>query len=386
MAKNKESFSLSGEMPAVPPKTDEKKYQQEEVIVEQNLIYPFTKTSPLKNLAQRLITAAIAMALLISSGTLGYYLIGDGKWKLIDCLYMTVLSITTVGYGEIIPIDKVPSGRPFTILLLIMGVAVNAYFISTITAFFLSEEFEGLWWRKNMERLISKMNNHIIVCGGGETGIHVLKELNSSGREFVLIDDNIERARGLQEILGRFPIVIGDATEEKTLQKAGISKAYGLVCALPTDKDNLFVTITARNMNPNLKIVSKGIEINAIDKLRRAGADRVVSPNYIGGVRIAAEMLRPHVVQFLDLVSQKNELDLLLEEVVLSNNSPYCGKKLYETDLRKREILVLAIRSPTDNKWIYNPPPNYELKSGATLIILGKSSSIKEFCTEQEKY
>lgn len=336
-------------------------------------------------LGRRVRNATGAMLLLLSLGTLGYYLIGQGRWSLFNCLYMTVLSVTTVGYSEVIPLSKSFLGRPFTLCIMLLSIGINAYFISAITAFFLSEEFEGIWWRRNMERQINKLKDHIVVCGGGETGVHVIAELHSSGRNVVLIDDDPERARGLQESLGMFPVVIGDAADEVILQKAGIKQAFGLVAVLGSDKDNLFVTITARRMNPRLKIVSKGIEINALDKILRAGADRVVSPNYIGGVRIATEIVRPHVVQFLDLLTHTNDLDLQLEQVDLPLRSPYVGKQLRDTDLRKKQLLVLAVNSPADDSWTYNPTPDYVFEPFSTLIVLGTSSAVELLSDETEK-
>lgn len=342
--------------------------------------------TPLRQLGRRIRYASSLLALFIILGTSGYFFIGQGEWKIFECFYMTIISLTTVGYGEVIPVHVKPLGRAFTILVLLLGIAVNGYFISAVTAFFLNEEFEALWWRRNMLRLTEKLNNHIIVCGGGETGIHVLKELYNSGWSFVLIDDDPNRARGLQEIYGDFPTLLGDATEELVLQKAGIERAFGMVTILPSDKDNLFVTITARRMNPRLKIVSKGIERNVEAKLKRAGADRVVSPNYIGGVRIASEVVRPHVVQFLDLLTKDNDLDLQIEEVKLPLYAPYIGKRLRDTDIRQKNLLVLAVHTPEDDSWIYNPPPDYLFEPMSVLILLGKTDAVEHFREELKWY
>lgn len=342
--------------------------------------------NPFSRLGRRLRNAIGAMVLLMAFGTFGYLIISGGKWEVFDCLYMTVLSVTTVGYSEVIPISTTPFGRSFTLLIMIMSLGINAYFVSAVTAFFLSEEFEGLWWRRNMERKLNKLHDHIIVCGGGETGVHVITELRNAGRKVVLIDDDPSRSRGLNEVLGTFPVVIGDATEEMTLQKAGIDRAFGLAAVLSSDKDNLFVTITARRMNPSLKIVSRGIEINALDKIVRAGADRVVSPNHIGGVRIATEMVRPHVVQFMDLITHTNDLDLQLEQIDLPRRAPLVGKRLRETDLRQKNLLVLAVRSVNDKGWIYNPTPDYVFEPQSTMIVLGTSAAVQMLSSEMEHY
>lgn len=326
------------------------------------------------------------MFFLISLGTEGYYLIGKGEWKHFDCFYMTVVTVGTIGFEETLPVKKNEWGRPFTAILIFLSMGVNAYFISTITAFFLSEEFENLWWRTRMERLVQRQKKHTIICGGGETGIHVVQELLDSGEKIIVIDDNPDRLRGLQELLGNFPVVVGDATEEVVLQKAGIERAAGLVAVLPSDKDNLFVTITARRMNPRLKIISKGIERSTLDKLKRAGADGVVSPNYIGGVRIAAELVRPHVVQFLDLLTRDNELDLSIEELDLPVDYPFSGKRLRDTDIRQKDLLVLAVYSPADDSWYYNPPPDYVMEPLSTMIVMGKVGAVKSFRDELIAY
>ncbi|MCB9643057.1 MAG: potassium channel protein [Myxococcales bacterium] len=336
-------------------------------------------TSPTREMWGRLRNATLTMLVLLGIGTEGYYLIGKSQWPLFDCFYMTVIAISTVGFGELLPIAETALGRPFTVFLLLASMWINYYFISTITAFFLGREFQDLWWKRTMEYLSAQQKDHIVVCGGGETGIYVIKELLDSQRSIIVVDDNINRIKALQDQFGRFPAVVGDATEEAVLRKAGLDRAYGLVSLLSSDKDNLFITITARRMNPRLKIVSKAIELNAFDKLKSAGANRVVSPNYIGGVRIAAELIRPHVVQFLDLLTKDNELNLCIEEFTLPERSSYVGKQLSETDLRQKQLLVLAVYSPNRADWSYNPSPDYVFEPLSTLIVLGNIDAVQAF-------
>ena len=341
-----------------------------------------TPKSPLSQLGKRLRNGCIAMLLLLWIGTEGYYIVGKGEWKHFDCFYMTVITVNAVGFEETLPVRKKPFGRPFTVILIFLSIAIQAYFISTVTAFFLSEEFENLWWRTRMERMAQRQKKHIIICGAGETGIHVIREFLESNINIVVIDDNEERLQGLQSMLGTFPVVVGDATEEWILEKAGIERASGIVVVLPSDKDNLFITVTARRMNHKLKIVSKGIDVKTLDKLKRAGADGVVSPNYIGGLRIAAEIIRPHVVQFLDLLSRDNELDLHIEELELPVRYPYNGQRLRDTDIRQKDLLVLAVQSPTDDTWYYNPPPDYVIEPHSTMIVMGKVGAVVHFRNE----
>jgi voltage-gated potassium channel len=325
------------------------------------------------------------MSLLLFVGTQGYFFIGQGKWSLFDCFYMTVITVTTVGFSETLNVAGQWGGRGFTVFLLFMSLAINSYFISTITAFFLSEEFEDLWWRSRMQRSVKRLKDHVIVCGGGETGKHVIKELLTSGWQVVLVDSRPEIIRELQESFGWFPAVDGDATEERILEKAGIDRAYGVIVVLPNDKDNLFLTVTARRMNPKLRIISKGINFSTLEKLERAGADGVVSPNYIGGIRIAAQLVRPHVVQFLDLLTRQNDLNLSIEEVNLPSNSPYCNKLLRDTDLREKELLVLAVRSPKSGQWQYNPASDFMIDPASTIIVLGNTEAVESFRDEYNK-
>lgn len=336
-------------------------------------------TSPTRETWRRLRNATLSMLVLLGIGTEGFYLIGQGRWPFFECFYMTVIAISTAGFGETIPIYESPYGRPFMVFLLFASMWINYYFISTITAVFLGREFQDLWWKRTMEYLSSKQKDHIIVCGGGETGIYVVKELLDSQHDIIVVDTNATRIKFLQDQFGQFPAVIGDATEEAILRKAGIEHAYGLVTLLSSDKDNLFISISARRMNPRLKIVSKAIELNAFEKLKSAGANQVVSPNYIGGIRIAAELVRPHVVQFLDLLTKNNELNLCIEEFTLPERSSYIGKQLSETDLRQRELLLLAVYSPNHASWSCNPSPHHTFEALSTLIVLGHIDAIESF-------
>ncbi|MEM1009885.1 MAG: potassium channel protein, partial [Myxococcota bacterium] len=338
--------------------------------------------SPTRTMWSRLRNATLAMMILLGFGTQGYYIIGQGEWTWFDSFYMTVVTISTVGFGEVIPIHHSLWGRPFTVVLLLSSMWINYYFISTLTTVFLGREFQELWWRRNMDQTTKKQSDHIIVCGAGETGIHVIRELLESSRGIVVIDDKIERIKHLQDLYRPFPAVVGDATEESILEKAGVHRAYGLVSLIPSDKDNLYITLSARRLNPRLKIVSKAIDLKAFDKLKSAGANQVVSPNFIGGIRIASEMVRPHVVQFLDLLTQHNELNLCIEEITIHDHSKYTHKSLSQTDLRERELLALAIYSPKDAHWLYNPPAQHVLEPLSTLLVLGNVKAVQSLRDE----
>ncbi|MCP4676323.1 MAG: potassium channel protein, partial [Deltaproteobacteria bacterium] len=219
-----------------------------------------------------------------------------------------------------------------------------------------------------------------IVCGVGTTGAHVVHELVAAKKPFVMIENREERIRDLMESTnlkeGELLYIYGDATEDRILQEAGLEKAQGLVAALPGDKDNLYIILSARQANPGLRIVARATEKDASPKMLRAGADRVVSPNFIGGLRIASEMLRPHVVEFLDTMLRDQDQHTRIEQIDLPQDSPLVGQRLADTNIRKAtDVLVIAVRNET-GEYIYNPGPDTVLSANATLIVLGSVDSI----------
>jgi voltage-gated potassium channel len=293
---------------------------------------------------------------------------------------MTVITLTTVGFGEVLDIKDLPLARLFTIGLIIIGMGIFVTFVSTLTAMILEMDIWHVLRRKKMDRTIERLSHHVIVCGAGTTGIHIIEELITTHISLVVIDQNKERLeRVIAEVGCTFPYIVGDATEDEILKKSGIERARGIVSALPNDKDNLYVIMSARQINPKIRIVTKGVEMQAIDKLRRAGANSVVMPSYIGGLRMASEMIRPQVVEFLDLMLRDKDKNLRIEEVTLPPNSFLIGKTLSEAQLREEmNLLVIAAREKDtpQKKYIYNPGPDLKLKDKMTLIILGESSSI----------
>ncbi len=320
---------------------------------------------------RRLLAGLLGVVVTLAGGSLGYYLIGQGRWQFDDCLYMTAISLTTVGYGEIIDVGAVPGARLYTILLILLGMGIIVYFASTVVSFIVEErEYFG---RKKMDKEIGKLRNHVIICGGGTTGACTLKEMQATRTPAVVIDEseeNIKKMMGSEET-GPFPYIIGDASADHVLVQAGIEHARGLVAALPEDRDNLFLVISAHQLNPKLRIVSRGIEPNIAEKLRRAGADAVVSPNRIGGMRMASEIIRPHSVEFLDLMLRDTAESRRVDEVRLGQGSHLAGKTFAQADLRSHaDVLVMAAKTPS-GQYVHNPRPEFPLDQGTVLIVIG---------------
>jgi voltage-gated potassium channel len=322
---------------------------------------------------QRLLAGLLGVVVTLAGGSLGYYLIGQGRWQFDDCLYMTAISLTTVGYGEIIDVGAVPGARLYTVLLIILGMGVIVYFASTVMAFIVEGELKQYFGRKKMDKEIGRLKNHVIICGAGATGACALKEMQATRTPFVVIDaseENIKKMMGSEET-GPFPYIIGDASADHVLVQAGIENARGLIAALPEDKDNLFAVISARQLNPRLRIVSRGIEPTITEKLRRVGADAVVSPNRLGGMRMASEMIRPHAVEFLELMLRDTEVSRRVEEVQIGPGSPLAGKTCGQADIRSHaDVLVMAAKKPS-GEYTHNPRPEFLLEQGTVLIVMG---------------
>jgi voltage-gated potassium channel len=332
---------------------------------------------------RRLALASLAVFSTVLVGTGGYYAIGRGEWPLIDCLYMTVIGLTTAGFGEILPLKDTALGRPFTILLLSGGLISVGWFVTSAAAFLIEGELSGLTWRKRMDNRVKKLSGHVVVCGAGSTGIHCVRELSAIGTPFVVVEQHEVVAREVSAQHG-CAAVVGDATHDEILLEAGIARARGVISALTEDKDNLFVTVTARALNPGLRIVAKAIDARAEAKLRRAGADSVVSPNMIGGMRMVSEMVRPEVVSFLDVMLRESDRTLRIEEVPVAVGSALAGRRVQELDLARHRLLLLAVKvsGPAGARLVYNPGPEHLLGGGETLIVLGEPERVRELSVE----
>ena len=328
------------------------------------------------SIKRRLNFVVVAILFVVIMGSTGYYILYGGEQKFMDCLYMTIISITSVGYGEIVPVSGKLLAEIFTMLLITFGMGVILYGISTLTALIIEGELSGILRRNKMNKQIKKLQNHYIVCGGGETGRHVIDELIKNKESVVLIEQEeaiIERCKSLEHDL---LYVQGDATDDQNLVAAGIEKAAGIVISLPSDKDTLYVTMTARMLNSKLRIISKAVDLKLVPKLKTAGANNVVSPNFIGGLRMASEMIRPTVVDFLDSMLRSSQGQLRMHQIVVTSNSSMLGKNIMESGLKEKfNILVLGSKLPAQ-EIVFNPPPTQVMQAGLTLIVMGDVDNI----------
>jgi voltage-gated potassium channel len=290
---------------------------------------------------------------------------------------MTIVTLSTVGFAETLPnMDQVPGARVWTVGLILLGSGTLLYFASTLTALLVEGDLRGVLQRNRMTRKLDKIQDHIIVCGVGGTGGNIAIELHKTHNEFVAVDNDPDKIERLTQEIGPLLSVIGDASEDHTLEEAGISRAKGLIVSLPDDRDNLYVTLTARALNGKLRIVAKAIEAEAEYKVRRAGADAVVSPTHIGGMRMVSEMLRPKAVKFLDDMLRAKGGTRRIEEFLIPDGSPVAGGTLDHANLGQvADSLVIAIRLANGER-LYNPPAQHRLEVGDTLIVMVLSADV----------
>lgn len=327
-------------------------------------------------MVKRIILALFLLALVIEAGIFGYMWI-EG-WNIPDSLYMTIITIASVGYMEVNPLS--PHGRIFTIFLIIFGMGVLLFGISTFTAFLVEGELSEILRRRKMEKSISGLKEHYIVCGIGTVGRHVIDELHKTGRPFVAIDANEDLCRGLAEKGMLF--VKGDATSSSVLKSANAANAKGVFCSLHTDAENLLLILTAKGINPSLKIVSKAEEDESEDKMKRAGADGVVLPKFIGGLRMASAMIRPEAVTFLDKMLKGQDETYRVEDINVAADSVFGGKTLKASGLLdKKGVSVVAVKK--GERYVFNPGGNEMLEAGDVLILIGETKSIREMKISQ---
>jgi voltage-gated potassium channel len=323
--------------------------------------------------AKKISLAFLLLLILIVSGTSGYSFF-EG-WNLIDSLYMTIITISTVGFREVA--DLSPEGKLFTIGLIMSSVGIFAYVVTLIGNFIVEGQFDFIRRRRRMERKIASLNNHYIVCGCGKIAKEVISEFRQNRLEFIVIANQALENLGTEA--DTTPHINADPTSDETLNQAKIDKAKGLVSCLPTDKENLFVVISARSLNPKLKIVSLATEEATKNKLLKAGADNVILPEVIGGKRMASMILRPQVLSFLDVMTtpSQEEVSLRLEELTVSKNSTYSNLSLKKAQIpQKTGVLVVAIKKKSG--FIYNPSSSTNLEPNDTLIGLGKDEQIQK--------
>jgi voltage-gated potassium channel len=337
------------------------------------------------SLQKRLLAGLLFLVITVIGGAAGYYAIGlrgGVHWTFWDCLYMTVITVTTVGFGEtLVGMDQVAYARGFTMVLLLFGTGSIVFFASTITAFIIEGDLRNVLFANKLKKRMRRMKDHVVVCGAGSTGRNVIEELIRTGAPVIAIDLNEVE---LKEIADKHPnaqysYVVGDATDDDVMVQVHLPHARGLVAALSSDKDNLYLTVSARQVNPRARIVARCAELSHVDKIKKAGADAVVSPNYIGGLRLVSEMLRPSVVRFLDEMLRDKRAAYRIEEVTLGDSAAHLGTTLRDCRVRERfGMTVLAVRTQEGEAWTYNPDANVKIGPGMTLVVLGSPEQVSE--------
>jgi len=310
-------------------------------------------------------------------GAIGYKLLYPDV-DFLRLLYMTGITLTTVGYGDILGIDGNAYAIVYTIFLMFAGMGVVLYSTSLVTAFIIEGNLKDAFSLERLRRRIQGMKGHIIICGAGESGTHVIREIIASTEEFVVIESSREKREELLSQFRGINILLGDATSDLMLERAGVAQAKGLIAALSNDKDNLYLTMSAKIIQPNLTIVSKAIEMGMSEKLKRAGASKVVSANLIGGVRMASELLRPNVTSFLDQLLTGSDMSMRVEECVIPSDSPAIGQTLKDIDFYSHcGINVLGL-ARSNQEYLYNPDPLTLLKQQDVLLYIGSINQEKK--------
>ena len=323
-------------------------------------------------LARRAILVAAALVLALCIGTAGFRLI-DPRYSLFDAFYMTVTTITTVGYQELHPLSH--AGRVFNSFLILFGVSAMFFAVGAVTQTIIELSLRDAYGRRRRRRMIAQMKDHFLVCGFGRVGRNASYELQRAGAPFLVIDRNEQRVE--RAMSAGMLAVLADATRDDSLREAGVLRARGLIAALPSDAENLFIILSAKGLNPSLTVVTRASEEEAGEKLRRAGADTVFAPYTMAGHRLAQALVRPHVVEFLDFATTSMAPKITMEQVQVARNTEFVSKTLGEI-VQRREfgIIVLAIRKP-DAQMIFNPPPDTKIDAGDFLIVLGEQPNLR---------
>jgi voltage-gated potassium channel len=318
-------------------------------------------------LLRRFIWCSIALLTIVLIGTIGYWLIGGGQASVMDALYMTFITISTIGFTEVINLTNNPAGRVFTMFIAVSGIGVMAYAVTNLTALIVEGQLTTSLKRRHMENTAKKLQGHYIVCGIGTLGQHIIDELRTTKREVVTIEMDRSRIEKALEVYKDGTFIEGDATANDILTKAGIDRARGVFAVTGDDNLNLVISLSAKQLNPSVRVVVECTDVKNSDKMKKAGADAVISPSYIGGLRMASEMIRPTVVSFLDIMLRDRDNNLRVEEIPVPGD--FASKTVAELGIKKYpHSLLLAIRTGSD--WIYNPPDKYVVSPGVNLVFM----------------
>lgn len=311
------------------------------------------------------------MTILIGFGTTGYMLIE--RWKFLDALYMTVITLGTVGFKEVH--DLSDGGKVFTIVLIIVGVSVLGYIVGSLAQTIFEGQLQQILGRKKVQKRIEALKDHYIICGYGRMGALICREFAAKPLPFVVIEKHPEVHDKLHQ--EEYLHIRGDATEDDTLLRAGIRHAKGLITVVTSDTENVYITLTARGLNPDMYILARSGEEGSELKLKRAGANKVISPYLIGGNRMAQAILRPNVVDFIEIATGREHLDLQMEEIRIPPESGFVGETLVSSGFRKETGVIIIGIKKKDGQMHFNPAPNSRLDADDTLIVLGEQGAIQ---------
>jgi voltage-gated potassium channel len=321
---------------------------------------------------KHLIVSFVLTLLIIGFGTAGYMAI-EG-WEILDAFYMTVITMGTVGYNEVHEISK--TGRLFTVLLIFFGVGYFVYLAGVVVQFMVEGRMRAILGRRRLDKKIDRLNNHYIVCGYGRIGRVLCKNLQRKPFDLVVIEKDRELIPVMDE--DKVLYVCGDVSDEANLIKAGIKRAKGLVAVLATDADNVFLVLTARQLNPDIHIVARACHVESKAKLRAAGANNVESPYEMGGVSMAQRILRPTVTNFLDLAFAYKRKDIQMEEIPVSPSSALSNVMLKDSGIRQQFNLIIIAIKKSDDSMLFNPSFETLIKAGDTVIAVGEEANLKK--------
>jgi voltage-gated potassium channel len=325
-----------------------------------------------RRLVRRIVLITGLLGLILVAGTIGFVWIEAYPW--FDAFYMTITTITTVGYQELRPLSRL--GRIFNSFLIFFGVIAMFLAVGAMTQTIIELELQDTYGKRRKKRMIDHLYDHFIICGFGRVGRNASYEFQRTNAPFLVIDRNEQRV-AKAESAGMLAIV-ADATHDDCLREAGVLRAKGLIAALPSDAENLFTILSAKTLNPKLTVVTRVSEEEAGEKLRRAGADTVFTPYAMAGRQLADALLRPHVVEFLDFGRTNIGPKITMEQVCVSPNTEWTHRTFGQLlELRKSGVIVLAIRKP-GGETTFNPPPEFEISAGDFLIVMGERSNLQK--------
>lgn len=336
-------------------------------------------------LQARVRTAAGLLVLLFAAGVLGYKVLGGPQHTWVESIYMATITLTTTGMRDVIATDH-PSTQWFTVGYLLFGATAAVYTLSTITAFIVEGDLTRGFRRRRMQATIDRMQDHYVICGVGQTGTAVLRELVNTQRACVAIEHNHQHIGATEREFPNVAVLHGDCSDDETLTRAGVQRAAGIVVCTDDDKIALVTTVLARQLNPKIRIVARATTERTAVRLRQAGADGVVSPAQIGGMRLASELVRPTVVGFLDQMLRDTNRNLRIEDVEVGGGSPLVGRQVSELHLHDygSGLLLLAMRQAS-GEYVFNPAAHSVVGEGARLIVMGDPPSVGHLEEEAAK-